>query len=175
MEYITVRAFARAIGVADTSVREAIEKGRLVESIRLNDKGWVEVNLEIGRREWTENRDPSATLAMGLNEDSGDQSDLTPEESRIVEKNFSFASQRAEREKWAAKMAQLSYEERAGTLVEAAKVRKEAFDFGRKIRDAMMNLPDRVAVELAAEQDANKIHARLMEEIRIALRVVADA
>lgn len=175
MQYVSVRAFSRFVGCSDVAVREGIEKGRLVESLRMTEKGYPEVELEIGKREWEDNRDPAATLAMGLNGNNGQHEELNGADELIAGKNLSFASQRAEREKWAAKMAQLSYEERAGTLVEASKVRKESFALGRQIRDAMMNIPDRVATELAAEQDATKIHNRLAEEIRIALRGVVDA
>jgi len=176
MGYLSVRAFARAIGVDDKSVREAIDKGRLVAALHENPKnGWVEIDEEIGRREWVDNRDPSAALSAELNGNSLDQDELTPEEKKIVENNNSFASRRAEREFWNAKMARLAYEERSGTLVDATKVRAEAFAFGRRVRDTMLNLPERLATELAAEQDPTKVHARLSEEIRTALRSVVDA
>lgn len=175
MNYLSVRGFAKQIGVSDVAVREAIQKGRLVESIRPNaEHGWPEVELEIGKREWTDNRDPMAGLAMELNGNSVEESESNAEDDELEGKNVTFAQRRAEREKWAAKMAQIAYEERAGTLVQAAVVRKESFNLGRRIRDAMMNIPDRVATELAAELDATKVHNRLVEEITIALRGVVD-
>jgi hypothetical protein len=182
MSYLSVRAFSREIGVDAKTVREAIEKGRLIEALHTDEKtGWIQVDSEIGKKEWEENRDPAATLAMQLNGNSVEQDELSTEDSALmndsgsVKDETSFAARRAVREYWAGKIAQLNYEEKAATLIEAKTVRKLAFDLGRKMRDSMINIPDRVAVELAAETDHNKIHARLMEEIEIALRTVADA
>jgi hypothetical protein len=39
----------------------------------------------------------------------------------------------------------------------------------RLVRDAMLNIPDRVAAELAAETNQFKVHQRLTHEIRRAL------
>jgi hypothetical protein len=39
----------------------------------------------------------------------------------------------------------------------------------RIVRDSMLNIPDRVAAELAAETDPFKVQQRLSAEIRLAL------
>lgn len=65
--------------------------------------------------------------------------------------------------------AELDYYERAGELVRADDVRRQAFDAGRRIRDALMQLPERLAPELAVEEDAHSIRARIEGEIRMAL------
>ena len=50
-----------------------------------------------------------------------------------------------------------------------------AFNKFRQFRDAMLNIPDRVAAMLAAETDAAKCYEILATEIRKALNEFADA
>lgn len=58
----------------------------------------------------------------------------------------------------------------AGRLVPADRVYAEAFKTGRIVRDALLAVPDRLAAELAAENDATVVHFRLSTEIRVGLR-----
>lgn len=80
-----------------------------------------------------------------------------------------YADYRKQREKYQAEMARLDFEEKSKTLIPADEVRREAFRLARVTRDSMLNIPDRLAAELAAETNQFKIHRRLTEEIRLAL------
>ena len=59
-------------------------------------------------------------------------------------------------------------------LVPTADVKREAFTLGRQIRDNVMGIPDRVAPLLAAAQDSREVHRLLSDELRTALRTLAD-
>ena len=48
-----------------------------------------------------------------------------------------------------------------GRLVEVEKASKVAFEAERIIRESLLNIPSRVAAELAAETDAVRLHIRL--------------
>ena len=61
-----------------------------------------------------------------------------------------------------------------GQLVKRSLVAKEAFEAERIIREAMLNLPVRIAGELAAEHDAGRVQLRLDAAIREALNRAAD-
>jgi phage terminase Nu1 subunit (DNA packaging protein) len=67
------------------------------------------------------------------------------------------------------RLAELELEQREGKLVEADVVQREAFKAARQVRDALLNLPDRVAGVLAAETNQFKVHQMLTKEIRRAL------
>ena len=77
------------------------------------------------------------------------------------------------REAFRAKMAKLEYEEKSGTLTEAAKVRQDAFKAGRIIRDELLAIPDRMADVLAAEDDPRKVRELLQEELEAILNAMA--
>lgn len=85
----------------------------------------------------------------------------------------SYATSRAIREAYAARLAKIAYEEKSKSLVDAARVQAEAFRRSRDARDAVLAVPGRLAAILAAETNPAVIEARLTEELRAALEVLA--
>ena len=67
------------------------------------------------------------------------------------------------REHYQARLAKLEYEERVGSLVSKDEVRVAAFNETRQFRDAMLNIPDRLAAMLAAEPDTAKCYEILTQ------------
>ena len=72
-------------------------------------------------------------------------------------------------EKFKAKKTEIEFKEKAGELVSASDVQDEAFNTAKIIRDNLLSIPDRVAHELAAEDNPNKIRNKLTDEIALAL------
>lgn len=64
------------------------------------------------------------------------------------------------------KLAELDRRRREGELVERSEIEQAAFSNARRVRDALMNIPARVASLYAAETDPQKIHQNLEDEIR---------
>lgn len=58
-------------------------------------------------------------------------------------------------------------------LIEVAVVRQRTFEIGRNVRDALLNVPDRLSGPLAAETDQSKVHALLVKELHQALEALA--
>lgn len=73
-----------------------------------------------------------------------------------------------------ARKLRLENDAREGRLVPLERVKREAFDGARTIRDSMLNLPDRLAGELAADTDPTVIWRKLDAAIREALASAAD-
>lgn len=59
---------------------------------------------------------------------------------------------------------------RRGELVEAAQVERDAYRVARVTRDRLLNVPDRIAAEVAAETDPARVHRTIANEIATALR-----
>ncbi|ALA60199.1 hypothetical protein [Nitrospira moscoviensis] len=72
-----------------------------------------------------------------------------------------------------AALAEIELGRRRGELVERDAVEKEAFRVGRLVRDALMNIPSRLAGILAAESDQRRVYELLDKEIRQALEALA--
>jgi hypothetical protein len=83
-----------------------------------------------------------------------------------------YAQARTVHEHYRARLARLDYEERVGQLV--SKVEVAAFNQYRRFRDAMLNIPDRISAQLAAETDAARVYEILAAEIRKTLGDFAD-
>lgn len=81
---------------------------------------------------------------------------------------------RSRREAALAALAELELEERRGELVKVDQVEREAFAIARRVREAMTNIPDRLAAEVAALSKPSDVHALLTREIRAALQGLAD-
>lgn len=65
-----------------------------------------------------------------------------------------------------ARLARVEFERETGARVLAEEVRKEAFEQGRRLRDALMNLPDRLSNELAAQPEPALVHLAMTAAIR---------
>lgn len=140
----SLRAFARKIGKSHTAVEKAIASGRLSESIGHDAKGRPRI-LDV-------------------------QQAVREWEGRGF--SLSDAQRRATLER--ARSYRLANLQKQGRLYDRALAKREAFECARTIRDSMLNIPDRLSAELAAETDAARVHSRLEEEIRKALVVLSE-
>ena len=82
---------------------------------------------------------------------------------------------RARREHYQAELAKLQVAQQRRELVPADEVKKDAFQVGRSIREALSNLADRLSHQLAGETDPAVIHQLLSDEHRDALLALADS
>jgi hypothetical protein len=92
-----------------------------------------------------------------------------------LESGLEYSKARAVRESYLARLAKIDFEERTEKLVSADEVRVASFTRFRQFRDGMLNIPDRLAAVLAAENDSRRVHELLATEIRKALTEFSDA
>ena len=85
-----------------------------------------------------------------------------------------FVTARTMREAFKAKMVKMEYEEKAGKLTDASKVKADAFRAGRIVRDSLLGIPDRLSDVLAAEEDPVKVRQLLMEELESILHELSQ-
>lgn len=81
---------------------------------------------------------------------------------------------RAKREKHQAAIAELRLAQMAGELVDREVVKQQAFESARRVRDALLNIPDRIATQLAAMKDAHEVHQALLSEINDVLKGLTE-
>nr|MDT0251913.1 hypothetical protein [Endozoicomonas sp.] len=102
---------------------------------------------------------------------SGTSLPAAPTDSRQA---VDFVTARTMREAFRAKMAKMEYEEKAGKLTDASKVREEAFRAGRIVRDSLLGIPDRLSDVLAAENDPVKVRQLLVDEFESILNELSN-
>lgn len=159
MKTCTQAEFARLLGVAKSYVTKLKEQGRLVM-----DAGGKLVDIEASKARIAATADPGKAdisaqwqAPQPPKAPEGDE-DGTP----------SYQDARAEKERFAAKMAKLEYERAIGKLVDKAEVQAVVEDVITQFRQGLENLPYRLAPELVG-QDLDGIRSALKQEIFEAL------
>lgn len=164
MSRISLSEFARQMGVSAPAITKAIKENRL--SYHVDDNGKKFLLEDEARLEWERNTFHGARtngknvteeeIKQKLNEDGS----VTP----------TLNDSRAVREAYRARIEKIRYEELSNKVVDVEKSQKEYYEIARKVRDSMTAIPDRISAQIAAETNQFKVHKKLLDEIRIALR-----
>ena len=165
---LSTAEFAEKVGVSRQRILTGINSGILATSVtktKVGKKIEYTIDEESGLKEWATNIDPSKQR-------DPDKAATTKDMAKDGSGNFQKA--RAAREFYNAKIAELEFHERAGKLVSADRVKAESFKIGRRVRDSLMSVPERVAAELAAMTEPRTISIYLKEQIAAALKDLGD-
>lgn len=90
-----------------------------------------------------------------------------------TKKHPKFIESQARRERYKADLTELEYFQQVGKLILAEDVDREWFELARLVRDTMLNIPARIADQLAHETDPRKVQDLLEAEIYQALESIA--
>lgn len=170
MPKVDAAEFARHAKISKQRVTEGIKSGILKASVTVKKRGSrnsYEIDLERGLKEWADNVDPA------MQRDQSKQND-TRAMNGDAGGTSNYQRARAVKETYAAQLAKLEYEEKAGKLVPAAQVKAEAFKVARNVRDSLMGLPERVSAELAHMKEPREIAIYLRAQIADALKDLED-
>lgn len=165
-------------GVSPAAVTHAISSGRIAAAV-VTRNGRELLDVERAAELWERNtlQKPPPTIAVAAAGPVGQvrNDDLAAFIRGLPEDAIpNLNESRARREHYQAEKARLEALQGRGELVPAADVRAEAFALARSVRDGMLRVADRLAPLLAATNDARETHRLLTDEIRIALRGLAD-
>lgn len=168
---LSVTAYARHRGVSHVAVLKAVKAGRIVKEADGS------IDPDKADAAWTRNtnqaqqRKPAQQSEIKSNPYEAE----APISPPIVNSGPNYAQSRAIKEAYHARLAKLSYEEKSGALVRTDNVKVAWFNVLRVLRDRALNLPDRLAPLLAAENDPKVLRDLLDDEIRQILNDAADA
>jgi len=155
-------------GSSHVAVLNAIRDGRLTApAVRRDGRNWV-IDAAAADQQWGDRTDPGARGQMPA-------ADYASASAGSGAKGLPALSvSKAVRAAYDAKLTQLQYQRESEELISALDVKAQAFALARAVRDKLMGIADRLAPQLAATQDARVCHHLLSEEIRVALRGLAD-
>lgn len=157
-ELITAYKFSQIMNVTRKAVADAIKSGRI--SVTIID-GQKRINPKEAMLEWKENTNESMQRS---------KSQTTPrrpknnEDSHKTVDQMNYAKARTIKERYAAKLAKLDFEERSKTLINSEELKEKAFEISCIIRDRLLDLPLKLSATLAAETDSHKINETLKKE-----------
>jgi phage terminase Nu1 subunit (DNA packaging protein) len=195
---VGVREYARrrtAAGhpISHTGIGKAIASGRIAAAVFRDEQGRPFIDPELADELLEQNTDPSAQRENRAGGAPGkpETAPLFHEEDAELEREEAIAAaadkrdgkeaptaaytrSRAARETFEAQLSRLRYLKETGQLVDAKAVRERSENVGTMVRDALRNIPARIAGELAAETVPARIEERLQEEIDRALEQLAE-
>ena len=161
--------FAESQGFSRPYVTKLVQQGVIVRDA----KGQIDKDTAVAAL--TSRREPAKALRRGRASKNGDISGLSTmggQGSGAL--STLMLKSRIKTEVERGKLAELDRKQREGELVERGEVEEAAFASARRVRDALMNIPARVASLYAAETDPQKIHQNLEDEIRTILIDLID-
>lgn len=168
---VTLTAYAKMKGVSTEAVSKAVRVGRLSKSVVFDAKNRPRVIPHLADQEWVANTDSAQQRVPAVPPPRPPEPEPEAPAARDEPKTATFQQARTLREAYMARLAKLEFDEKSGLLVKADAVKNEAFKTARIVRDGLLNIPDRIAAELANETNQFKVHQRLTHEIR---RVLED-
>lgn len=195
---LSVRAFAKRIGVSHTAIQKGIASGRLKASVGKDHGQSFIADADLAEKEWSAGATRlSPRAAQAATRDPAPQAlspappppvvgePVQPTEAAAsgapvpgqpppagMASSLADAQMRVQYQREV--QLYLDNEKERGRLVDAAEARREAYRCARSVRDALLNIPDRIAGELAAESDVTRVHVRLDAEIRQALELLHE-
>jgi hypothetical protein len=177
MALLNVTQYARHRGCRKAAVEFALERGR----IQKNADGLID--SEQADRDWEANTDhrqarpgpkPPKTSHRKPVESAPPLEERQALQTEIASGGtLNFANARALRELYAAELLRLDYETKQATLMPRSQVEGATFDVYRVVRDGLLNIPDRIAAQLAVETNSAVVRDLLTREITQALEALS--
>ena len=146
---IKLAEYASQLGVVPQAVRKAIAEGRIKDGATREGRSWL-IDPEIADREWGKNTMPqrrhSAEIKAGRQRqlNGGGETD-----GGGGYRGPSMNQAQTIKAGYQAKLLALEYEERSGQLVRADEVRRQQFEAGRRVRDAVLRIGPQMIGEIA--------------------------
>ena len=156
---LSIRAYARHLGVTEAAVRKAIRQGRVSKG--KNGK----INPKTADKEWGQNTDPAQIKAVF----SEEKPDYSQNSIPNATNGPSYQQSRAIKEAYGAKLLRLQFEKESKKLISIDDVKVSAFNAARMTRDRILNIPDRVIPQLVGKTNIFEMKEILKAELIKAL------
>lgn len=165
LEWLSPKKFADWLGVDKTTVLYAIESGRISDAVKRLPNGFRQIHAERAKALWLKNTKPNNMSILNRAKPIGEGepveiTDEDPNSLNVAKRRREFAL---------AEMAEIELAEKLGKLVRVDDVRKMGFEAARITRDALLNIPNRIADELASLKTRDEVHELLTKELFEAL------
>ena len=164
MALMNAKQYAEHRGVSAVAVHKWITEGKLGpigETVQKTGRLYL---IDSERADILIGLNQKTTMQQAVLPLSGD--DGTPSGTR---KKTGYNDARTLDAQYAALLKKLEFEVQSGIYVLASEVESAAFNLARTTRDAILNVPDRIAPILAAEVDPQKVAQLLTVELTQAL------
>lgn len=160
-EFISKTEFAKRMGVNPSTVHAACDRGRLTLLPNKDQKNRLMLPWPDAKTEWERLHGASQPTV-----------DVNAEDNAPT--NETWAEAKTRKDKAAADLLELQLRTKKGELLERTLVERQAFEAARRVRDAILNVPNRIADQLAVETDRFRVHQLMVAELNKALEELAN-
>ena len=168
-KFMTQIEYADHRGISQPRVSTMIKTGKIPASAMKKISGKKLIDMEKADAALAENLDrvhnpnpePRRTRSKKK------MSPTKPEMEKVIKaaglENMSLSEAQRLQANYKASLLKLELDQKSDLLVEKEKVRAEAFEAGRIVRDGILNIPDRLSAELASCTDVHAVSQKLMD------------
>ena len=174
---VTFAEFAAIRGCSKGAVTHATKSRIAAAVVEKDGRRWLDrdLALELWNKNTVANAQSKVSRADPIEPLPADAAELKRRVEGLPDDAIPDLNEsRARREHYQAELAKLQVTQQRGELVPADEVKKQAFQLGRSVREALSNLADRLSHQLAGETDPVRIHQVLTQEHRAALVEMCD-
>lgn len=189
MEVVTLREFARRVGVSLTAIQKGVKTGRVVAITDPATGKITGIDFASQGEAWTANsKHPQKrphTIGGGRPRNDGEapsapaaaKSKPKPPdaESTAPKSGMPLADIQRARELVKLQLDNLKLREAQGELVRVAVVKSDMARLAASVKSGLMNIPDRVASQIAGMTEPHEIHALITGEINNAIEQLGKA
>jgi hypothetical protein len=184
---LSIEEYAKHRGVDARAVRYALERGRIsTNSDRLIETTEADADWEKNTNHRNARYGPktkhrpvlsAARLPNPPRKSSPAAREVAEEAQAAIPSGggISFAQARAAKEVYEARLKKIELEKAQGDLLPRRQIEIHAFNVHRITRDAILNIPIRIATQLAGEPDPMTVTEILEAELRLVLNQLAEA
>jgi len=169
---VTVEQYAKHRGIHERSVRRYLADGLIPEAALIREGRFLFINQVKADKALSKH----GTTRKELLGDGPLPTTNKAAPAQMIQATqsagtagLSFHDARTISQRYKAALLKLELDEKTGRLVDSEQVKIAAFNRARQVRDALLNIPDRISPILAAERDQNKVSETLTQEIKTAL------
>jgi len=167
-KFVSQTELAEILGVSQPMVSKYLAQGKIPESCIVQEGRYKKLKCDEAIEALRANLDPGRTK---LNKGA----DIETVDEAGIDQDISFAEAQRLEKSYAAALKKLEYEEKIGKLISADEVREAVFTKARTVRDAILNIPDRISATIAVESDQIAVSKLLMDELVQALEDLCQA
>jgi len=178
-EWVSIPEFAKRIGKTSQYIRKLVKSGKIEESATRPRGKRVEIDVNLAVEQLENNTSyvnkKQPVKQIGNETKTKLKTKPTPEEQQEaieaaeLDPGQSLSESQRQKALYDAAIRKLDLDERAGESLKAADVEKDAFEMARRVRDAILNVPNRISPEIASMTDVHLVSEKLTTELVAAL------
>jgi len=167
MPKLTIKDYAKSRGISDKYIYRMISEG-VIPKTALTKKGGKTL-VEKERADIGLDRNTTSALRDDKPLPPVSENVQIETSRRAGTEKLSLNDAKTLTQRYRAALLKIELDEKTGRLIDSELIKISAFNKARAVRDALLNIPDRISPIIAAESNQNTVAELLTQELKNAL------